>query len=190
MCTTPNVGHPNHHISLITWFSFVEWMNAIALSSPTSRKSQQICREQRSVENVVFTIPFSNKRYFISPDLWVKVLDGNNSYWLSLRLSGLFMCNYLLYLSRSPTKYVEINSAQWFCVREVCRKSKWKFKMAFAMKGRGVSRGSRVWHTYSEKWFSLKPLRIIPWLWKRVLHLVWALYYVYIAVEMTLNMAK
>ena len=26
--------------------------------------------------------------------------------------------------------------------------------------------------------------------WKRVLHLVWALYYVYIVVEVTLNMAK
>ena len=32
-------------------------------------------------------------------------------------------------------------------LREVCRKSKWKFKMAFAMKGGGVSRGSRVPHT-------------------------------------------
>ena len=50
--------------------------------------------------------------------------------------------------------------------------------------------GSRVPHTYSEKWFFWKPFRIIPWLWKRVLHLVWALYYVYIVVEMTLNMAK
>ena len=49
----------------------------------------------------------------------------------------------------------------------------------------GVSKGSRVPYTYSEK-----PFRIIPWLWKRVLHLVWALYYVYIVVEMTLNMAK
>ena len=27
--------------------------------------------------------------------------------------------------------------------------------------------------------FFKKPFRIIPWLWKRVLHLVWALYYVY-----------
>ena len=47
--------------------------------------------------------------------------------------------------------------------------------------------GSWVPHTYSEKWFFF---RIIPWLWKRVLHLVWALYYVYVVVEMTLNMAK
>ena len=31
------------------------------------------------------------------------------------------------------------------------QKSKWKFKMAFAMKGGGVSRGSRVPHTYFEK---------------------------------------
>ena len=54
----------------------------------------------------------------------------------------------------------------------------------------GVSRGSRVPHTYSEIWFFWKPFRIIPWLLKRVLHLVWALYYVYIVVEMTLNMAK
>ena len=35
-----------------------------------------------------------------------------------------------------------------------------------------------------------KPFRIIAWLWKRVLHFVWALYYVYMVVEMTLNMAK
>ena len=65
--------------------------------------------------------------------------------------------------------------------------------MVFAMKGVGVgvSRGSQVPYTYSEKCFFLKkPFRIIPWLWKRVLHLVWALYYVYIVVEMTLNMAK
>ena len=48
----------------------------------------------------------------------------------------------------------------------------------------------RVPHTYSEKWFFWKPFRIIPRLLKRVLHLVWALYYVYIVVEMTLNMAK
>ena len=52
------------------------------------------------------------------------------------------------------------------------------------------SAGSRVPHTYSKKWFLWKPFRIIPWLWKRVLHLVWALYYVYIVVEVTLNMAK
>ena len=35
-------------------------------------------------------------------------------------------------------------------IREVCGKSKWKFKMAFAMKGGGVSRGSRVPHIYFE----------------------------------------
>ena len=58
------------------------------------------------------------------------------------------------------------------------------------MKGGGVSRGSRVPLSYFEKDFFKKPFRIIPWLWKRVLHLVWALYYVYIVDEMTLNMAK
>ena len=51
--------------------------------------------------------------------------------------------------------------------------------------------GSRVPHTYSEKLFFLKKtFRIIPWLWRHDLHLVWALYYVYIVVEVTLNMAK
>ena len=54
----------------------------------------------------------------------------------------------------------------------------------------GASRGSRVPHTYSEKWFFWKPFRFIPWLLKRVLHLVWDPYYVYIVVEVTLNMAK
>ena len=50
------------------------------------------------------------------------------------------------------------------------------------MKGGGGLEGARVPHTYSEKWFFWKPFRIIPWLWKRVLHLVWALYYVYIVI--------
>ena len=36
-------------------------------------------------------------------------------------------------------------------LREGCGKSKWKFKMAFAMKGGGVSKGSRMPHTYFEK---------------------------------------
>ena len=45
-------------------------------------------------------------------------------------------------------------------------------------------------HTYFEKWFFRKPFRLIPWLLKRVLHLVWVSYYVYIAVEVTLNMSK
>ena len=57
-------------------------------------------------------------------------------------------------------------------------------------RGGGVSRRSRLPLSYFEKWFFKKPFRIIPWLWKRVLHLVWALYYVYIVVEVTLNMAK
>ena len=35
--------------------------------------------------------------------------------------------------------------------------------------------------------FFWKPFKIIPWLWKRVLHLVWALYYVCIVFEVTLN---
>ena len=35
-------------------------------------------------------------------------------------------------------------------VREVFKKSKWKFKMAFAMKGGGLE-GFRVPHTYFEK---------------------------------------
>ena len=64
---------------------------------------------------------------------------------------------------------------------------KWKFKMAFAM---NWVWGSCVPLTYFEKWFFQKPFGIIPWMSKRVLHIVWALYYVYIVVEMTLNMAK
>ena len=40
---------------------------------------------------------------------------------------------------------------RWVEVREGFKKSKWKFKMAFAMKGGGVSRGSRVPFTYFEK---------------------------------------
>ena len=36
-------------------------------------------------------------------------------------------------------------------VREGFKKSKWKFKMAFAMKGGGSREGSRVPFTYFEK---------------------------------------
>ena len=72
----------------------------------------------------------------------------------------------------------------------VCQIIKMEIQDGFYHEGWGGSRGSRVSHTYSEKWFFKKPFTIIPWLWKRVLHLVWALYYVYIVDEMTLNMAK
>ena len=58
--------------------------------------------------------------------------------------------------------------------------------MAFAMKGGGVSSATYLFW----KMIFWKPFRIIPWLLIRVLHLVWALYYVYIVVEVTLNMAK
>ena len=75
--------------------------------------------------------------------------------------------------------------------REGVKKSKWKFKMAFAMKGGGGSRGGLECHIpILKNDFFKKPFRMIPRLWKRVLHLVWALYYVYIVVEITLNMAK
>ena len=36
-------------------------------------------------------------------------------------------------------------------IRDGVKKSKWKFKMAFAMKGGGVSRGSRLPLSYFEK---------------------------------------
>ena len=70
------------------------------------------------------------------------------------------------------------------------KKSKWKFKMTFAMKGGGLEGVSSATYLFWKMIFVKKPFRIIPWLWKRVLHLVWALYYVYIVVEMTSNMAK
>ena len=43
-------------------------------------------------------------------------------------------------------------------IREGFKKSKWKFKMAFAMKGGGVWRGSQLPHTYFEKLFFLKTI--------------------------------
>ena len=38
--------------------------------------------------------------------------------------------------------------------------------------------------------FIQKPSRITPWLSKRILHIIWALYCVYIVVEVTLNRAE
>ena len=49
--------------------------------------------------------------------------------------------------------------------------------------------GTRVPLTYSEKWFFENHLESFPDC-ENVLDLVWALYYVYIVVEVTLNMAK
>ena len=59
--------------------------------------------------------------------------------------------------------------------------------MAFAMKG-GGSRGGLECHIpILKNYFFKNHLESFP---DCVLHLVWALYYVYIVVEMTLNMAK
>ena len=48
--------------------------------------------------------------------------------------------------------------------------------------------GSRVPSFFN--FYCLKTSRITPWLSKSVLHLVWALWYVYIVVEVTLNRAE
>ena len=62
-------------------------------------------------------------------------------------------------LQKFPNKWCDHNTLfEWYhpvnliWLRDGVKKSKWKFKMAFAMKG-GVSRGSRVPFTYFEKWF-------------------------------------
>ena len=53
--------------------------------------------------------------------------------------------------------------------------------MTFAIKGGGVSSAiggfqqKIVW----------KPVKILPWLLKRVLHIIWTLYYIYVVVEVT-----
>ena len=56
--------------------------------------------------------------------------------------------------------------------------------MAFAMKGGGVSRAINV---FWKNDFLKKTFRTIPWMSKRVLHIVWALCYV---VEVALNMTN
>ena len=51
---------------------------------------------------------------------------------------------------KRPKNFVLANLSE--SLRDGVKKSKWKFKMAFAMKGGGgVSRGSRVPFTYFEK---------------------------------------
>ena len=49
--------------------------------------------------------------------------------------------------------------------REGFRKTKWKFLMKFSMKGGGLA-----FHSSFFQEFFFKPLRIIPWLSKRVFH--------------------
>ena len=51
--------------------------------------------------------------------------------------------------------------------------------MTFAIKGGGVSSAMSF---FFSNFFVLKPARITPWLPKRVLHIVWALYYIYLVV--------
>ena len=72
--------------------------------------------------------------------------NASTSIYQVLRMSRAAM-THLLIIRRSsiwPRMAEDI-------LREGCGKSKWKFKMAFAMKGGGVSRGSRVPFTYFEK---------------------------------------
>ena len=64
----------------------------------------------------------------------------------------LQMKGILLFMSLRPYQLFVIKKfTQSKSLREGFKKSKWKFKMAFTMKGGGVSRGSRVPHTYFEK---------------------------------------
>ena len=70
------------------------------------------------------------------------------------------LIDYLTMLSGSKaafrTNYLHERS---FTLREVLKKSKCKFKMAFAMKGGGgLSRGSQLPHIHFEKWFLLKTI--------------------------------
>ena len=63
--------------------------------------------------------------------------------------------------------------------------------MVFAMKGGRGSRGGLECHIPILKYdFFENHLESCPDCKKCVLHLVWVSYYVYIVVEMTLNMAK
>ena len=43
---------------------------------------------------------------------------------------------------------------------------------------------------FFQKCFLQKTFRIVPLLSKHVLHIVWALYYIHIVVEVTMNMAE
>ena len=54
---------------------------------------------------------------------------------------------HILIMSRSKTCILD----DGFQLRDGFKQSKWKFKMAFAMKGGGVSRGSRLPLSYFEK---------------------------------------
>ena len=58
--------------------------------------------------------------------------------------------------------------------------------MAFAMNAEGGGRVSCAISVFFQKCF----LKNIPWLQQRVLHIVWALYYIHIVVEVTVIMAE
>ena len=62
---------------------------------------------------------------------------------------------------------------------------KMEFLDGFFHEGRG---GLEFHIPILKKWFFKKLFRIIPWLWKRVLHLVWALYYVYVVANVQIQL--
>ena len=68
---------------------------------------------------------------------------GKQKYWLFQLVCVLFN---------------RISSDKVRGLREGFKKSKWKFKMAFAMKGEGGRDRSWVPHTYFEKWFLLETI--------------------------------
>ena len=69
--------------------------------------------------------------------------------------------------------FFTIFNIPWQGIREVFRKTKWKFFRESSMKGGGASSSNKVFQFF----FCLKTSRITPWLPKCVLHIVWALYY-------------
>ena len=98
-----------------------------------------------------------------------------------------FSCRYWKSRGIVIKTYCKISISSWYpldCLGRGANNQKGYLRGFFFMKGGG----SRVPHTYSEKWFFGKPFRIIPWLWKRfALSLGFILC---IVVEVTLNMAK
>ena len=74
-------------------------------------------------------------------------IPGNAARWLAGQKMSL------LWSMGGWEVWLLIIDNKFLLIREGFKKSKWKFKMAFAMKGEGVSRESPVPFTYFEKWF-------------------------------------
>ena len=144
----------------MVWWSMALWK--MGFTSTTTKNSRNIgCFSLNSCQNPII---FYHHSYFWEIEVWREFRHS--------RTKTFCLTRYFSKMGRAP------NIDPYIKKGNICQGGSLLF------------RGLECHIPILKSDFFKNPFRIIPWLLKRVLHLVWALYYVYIVVEMTLNMAK